>query len=403
MSERKFDRSQLKGTALNVIDEQNKSISSNSSKKREYVQIEEGTNKFRIFPAHPETDPKNRYAQPKYVSWLPYYKKDEEGNVTDKLSNRPFLNARVHANQELDIVEEFIKAATKVIQSNSSLTTKEKGEKIKSLSEFQNGIKPQGKFVCYAKKEGGDDKGLLELSYGIKKKLDAISLAEYEEDPSAPDVISDPNDGYIVTIKYDKSKPNNEKYSVQLGRKVSKISDEDLDWWFEEDSLTHILHDSVVYNQGTISRALESLKIYDELNDLNVYDSSEFQDIASELKAVLPEVEGDDSNESSDDTPKASTEKKKLGEMTKAELKEWILEEDLDIRVMKRDTEEDVLEAINVETGLTADDYPDVDSIGSEDEAPFEEDEEEAKEEVEETAKEEAPKSRRARRTRGNG
>jgi hypothetical protein len=408
MAERKFDRSQLKGTALNVIDEQNKSISSNSSKKRDYVQIEEGTNKFRIFPAHPDTDEKNRYAQPKYVSWLPYYKKDEEGNVTDKLSNRPFLNARVHANQELDIVEEYIKAATKVIQSDSSLTTKEKGEKIKSLSDFQKGIKPQGKFVCYAKKEGTDDRGLLELSYGIKKKLDAISLAEYEEDPSAPDVISDPNEGYIVTIKYDKSKPNNEKYSVQLGRKVSEISDEDLDWWFEEDSLTYILHESVVYNQGTISRALESLKIYDELNDFNVYDSPEFQDVADELKSVLPEVDGDDDTESADDAPKASSKKKKkLGEMTKAELKEWILDEDLDIRVMKRDTEEDVLEAINVETGLTADDYPDVDSIGSEDDTPFEEDEDEVEdtteEEVEEAAEEEAPKSRRTRRTRSRG
>jgi len=409
----KFDRSQLKGTSLKAIKEQNAEIAYTSDrKKRDYLSIEEGTNKFRILPAHPESDPKNRYAQQKYACWLPFFKKDEDGNLTDKVGNRPFLNARVHGGQEKDVIEEFIKAATKVIQSDDSLTTKEKGDKIKSLSDFKTGIKHQSKYICYATRIGGEEgenRGILELSNGIKKKLDEISLAEYEEDPEGDDIISDPESGVVITIKYDKSKPNTEKYSVQQGRKASPISDEDLEWWFEEDSLVEILHNSVKYDQGTLSRALEGLKIYDEDYDLGVYDSEEFKSVANELKSILPESEnGGGSSEADTSAPTSSSKKKTLGEMTKAELKEWILAEDLDVRVVRKDTEEDILEMIEVETGLTSEDYPscfDGEAPTKSDDKPFEDDEEENESEEEKVEEEEEEtttrRTRRTRRTRG--
>ena len=141
--------------------------------------------------------------------------------------------------------------------------------------------------------------------------MDEISLAEYEEDPEGDDIISDPESGVVITIKYDKSKPNTEKYSVQQGRKASPISDEDLEWWFEEDSLVEILHNSVKYDQGTLSRALEGLKIYDEDYDLGVYDSEEFKSVANELKSILPESEnGGGSSEADTSAPTSSSKKK---------------------------------------------------------------------------------------------
>ena len=414
MANAKFDRSQFKGTDLKTIKQQNNEISSGGFKKRDYVDIKEGVNKFRFLPAHPESDKDNRYAQEKWVSWLPYYKKDEEGNVTKTLANRPFLNARVHAKQKLDIVEEFIATAAQVI-SSSSLSTKEKKTKLDGLSDFQKGIKPQGKFVAYALKldssaKNVESKGLIELSYGIKKKLDAISLAEYEEDPSGADIISCIDEGVVITIKYDKTKPNNEKYSVNQGRKALPIDEEQLEWFSEEDSLTEILHNSVVYNKGTLERAMESLKVYDKLNELDVFDSEEFQSAAKSIKAVLPDApvrddEGEDEEDSSD------FKSKKLGDMSRAELKEFINEEDLDIRVLKKTEIETVLEMIETETGLTADDYADLSKADSdsddeddEDEV-FEDDDVEndasKEEDDEEEEEEEKPRSRRSRRTRG--
>lgn len=411
MANAKFDRSQFKGTDLKTIKQQNNEISSGGFKKRDYVEIKEGVNKFRFLPSHPESDKDNRYAQEKWVSWLPYYKKDEEGNVTKTLGNRPFLNARVHAKQKLDIVEQFISTAAQVI-SSSSLSTKEKKTKLDGLSDFQKGIKPQGKFVAYALKldssaKNVESKGLIELSYGIKKKLDAISLAEYEEDPSGADIISCIDEGVVITIKYDKSKPNNEKYSVNQGRKALPIDEEQLEWFSEEDSLTEILHNSVVYNKGTFERAMESLKVYDKLNELDVFDSEEFQSAAKSIKAVLPDApvrddEGEDEEDSSD------FKSKKLGDMSRAELKEFIDEEDLDIRVLKKTEIETVLEMIETETGLTSDDYADLskaDSDSDDEDEVFEDDDVEndasKEEDDEEEEEEEKPRSRRSRRTRG--
>ncbi len=51
MSKKTFDISKLRGTSLAAIKEQNEEISFSGSKKN-YLSINEGTNKFRFFPAH---------------------------------------------------------------------------------------------------------------------------------------------------------------------------------------------------------------------------------------------------------------------------------------------------------------------------------------------------------------
>lgn len=414
----RFDRKSLKGTSLKVIQEQNNEIAS-SSKKREYLKIKEGTNKIRIFPAHPNSDEKDRYAQKKYVAWLPY--KNDEG----KISSRSYMNAKVHAGQKKDLIEEYVRVATEIIQVDKSLTTKDKAEKLNSLVDFKKGIGHQGKYLAYAEEVGSGNRGLIEFTFGVKKKLDAISLAEIEEDSTAPDVISDPNEGYILTIKYDTTKTNTEKYSVQLGRKVTPVSDESLDWWFEEDSIYEILHGNVNYHQGIIDSIKSGLEIYDEKNDLGIVNSNEFLDVFKELRAELPEApqrDGDSggSNISSDDD-EAEEDEKTLGEHSKDELKKFIIEADLDIKIYRKDTVEDALEKIEFETGLTDLHYPsDLSEISEspkvEDDSAFEEDEEEGEYEktnksdrtrhsktevVEEDVEENEPKkSRRTRRSR---
>ena len=151
---------------------------------------------------------------------------------------------------------------------------------------------------------------------------------------------------------------------------------------------------------------MESLKVYDKLNELDVFDSEEFQSAAKSIKAVLPDApvrddEGEDEEDSSD------FKSKKLGDMSRAELKEFINEEDLDIRVLKKTEIETVLEMIETETGLTADDYADLskadsdsDDEGDGDEV-FEDDDVENDASKEEEEEEEKPRSRRSRRTRG--
>jgi len=403
----KFDRSKLKGTALNVIQEQNKEIAS-SSKKRDYVQIKEGTNKLRVFPAHPESDGElDRYAQKKTVVWLPY--KNDDG----KISNRSYLNARLHAKQAKDLAEEYHRVAVEQLQSDKSLKTDDKASKLNALSDYKTGIKHQGKYLAYVEDTVGGDRGLTEFSFGVKKKLDAISLAEVEEDPTSADVISDPNDGYGITIKYDKSKPNNDKYSVQLGRKITPVSDESLDWWIEEDSLVDILHTNVNYHQGVIDSVRDGLAIYDKEQKLGVINSDEFLAIFEELRSALPAAPIRDDNgggTSSSSNTEDEAEEKLLGDMDKSELKQFILDAELDVRVIRSNSVDDVLDMIEVETGLTEENYPsDLSEVSApetkvEDEEVFEEPVKPARkrgkattEEVDEV--EEKP-SRRSRRSR---
>ena len=436
-----YDISQLSGTSLDTIQEQNDAIKTPSSKKREYLSIEDGKNKFRVFPAHPESDLDEdgrnigRYAQARHQVWVKI--KDRDG----KIANRSFVNARIHAGQERDLVEVYHKIATDIIK-NSSLNTKQKAQKLKNLSDFNLGIKHQGKFVAYAvniskKSEDGDKpaeegrRGLIEITYGIKKQLDKISLAEKEEDPTGACIVSDPNEGVVITINKDPNAANTEKYSVTQGRKPFAFAQEDVNWWIEEDSITALLFTDVNYHKGTIKQVLEGIENYDKTNKVGVADTDDFLDAYDELLALLPDAPVYDNDDSNDDEAEevdtasaraekpAKKERKRkakvtLGEMSKAELKEFIMDNDLDVRVLKADSVEKVLAAIETETDLTPDDFPSDLVLEEEEEEendnPLEDDdvkndttdEEEDDFEEEEEEEEEAPKrSRRTRRERG--
>ena len=407
-----YDISQLSGTSLDTIQEQNDAIKTPSSKKREYLSIEDGKNKFRLFPAHPESDVDEdgrnigRYAQARHQVWVKI--KDRDG----KLANRSFVNARIHAGQERDLFEVYHKIAT----------------------DFQKGIKHQGKFVAYAvniskKVEDGDKpaeegrRGLIEITYGIKKQLDKISLAEKEEDPTGACIVSDPNEGVVITVNKDPNAANTEKYSVTQGRKPFAFAQEDVNWWIEEDSITALLFTDVNYHQGTIKQVLEGIENYDKTNKVGVADTDDFLDAYDELYEALPDAPIYDNDDSSDDDSEDDAEevevksaresapakkerkrKKKvtLGEMSKAELKEFIMDNDLDVRVLKADSVEKVLAAIETETELTPDQFPSDLEVEDEEEAasPLEDEEEEEFEDEEEEEVEAPKRSRRVRRER---
>lgn len=412
-----FDISKLKGTNLSAIKEQNDEIKTKSSKKRDYLSIEDGANKFRFFPAHPDSDEKGRYSQRKFVVWFQVTGRDKEGG--EKLVNRSFLNAVTHAGQEKDLVEEYIKLATEQIKEDDTLDNKDKLQKLKDLTGFENGIKYQGKYLAYAidttKKEGEEGRrGLIELSNGIKKQLDKISLAEIEEEPDGADIISDPSEGVTITIKRDPKASNTERYSVSQGRKPVQITQGDADWWIEEDSLTDMLFKNVSYHKGTLEQLAEGIENYDEKHELGVASTDDFLEIYEELLAKLddaPIYDGDDSAPASTPKKEGAKEraprkvKKALGDMDKSELKEFIIEADLDIRVMRATTVEEILQSIEDETELTADNFPS--DLGRPspdlgDESDEEENDNALEDDKEEEAEEKpARASRRVRKERG--
>lgn len=66
-----IDRSKLKATSLNTLKKQDKEVAKVTSKKGDragFVDIDDGWNKFRIYPAHPES---SSFIFPKVVHWIP--------------------------------------------------------------------------------------------------------------------------------------------------------------------------------------------------------------------------------------------------------------------------------------------------------------------------------------------
>ena len=71
------DRSKFKATSVATMQQQEKAVSKmvrqNDSERTEYLHLDEGTNKVRIFPAHPDSKsfiyPYGRWWLPKEVSY----------------------------------------------------------------------------------------------------------------------------------------------------------------------------------------------------------------------------------------------------------------------------------------------------------------------------------------------
>lgn len=387
-TKKKFSLQDLKGTKQAAVAVQAKEIENRGGgNKQEYIQLEDGTtSKVRVFPAHPDTDPDNLFAQKREVSWLPFKKDNGE------LGRRPVLNAVTHGGQAKDIVVCYLKAAPEFIKSDRKLDSKGKAKKIDALTDFKTGIAPKGSYVMYAKKEEKEKtlRGLLEVTYGVKRKMDALSTSELEEDPEALDPIADPMNGSALKITYDSKKDNNSKYTVVLDRKSSELTEEDVEWLNEQRPLTEQLVG--VYHKGHFDKAMAGLELYDAEHGIGLFKDEDFQDLASSLRDQLPEAPERDSDE---DEPKGGKggKRQRLEDMDRNELKQFIMDNDLDIRVTRKMDEEDILEAIEEELGQLPEYADEVGKKSAKKEEPFEEDEDDEDEEEEKPRKRKADKS----------
>ena len=414
MASKQYTREDLKRASLQKIKEQSKEFATGGFKDIERLPFEKGKNKVRVFPAHPEST-SDLYAHIKSEIWMLTPKKDEDGELDwDNPSKRPFLNARIHAGQEKDVFEEFVKVGGEVIMSNNNLSAKEKASKIDIMGDFHKGCKHSLKFISYGK-NASDEYGYLEWTNANKQKLDTESLSVIEEDPASPDIISDLDEGVIITVDYQPKKDNSKRYQITLARNPTPITDEDFEWIMSVPPLTETFSGSKCFNKKHFEAAMNALSLYDEEHELEVFESSEFQKIAKEIEEALDGGGTDDADEDVNEEEKEVVEapkskrksrsskpkKKTLGDLDEDELRQAVLDNKYDLRAMKKDSVEDILDKIESVTGLTADNFPDdpITEEGDEDEEyenPLTSDNSE--EETEESKPD--PRARRTRRTR---
>jgi len=357
-----------------------------------YLTLEPGDNKIRFMPKHEgEEDFKLLMSR----AWVEV--PDEE---TGKNKRRPVLNAKVHGGFKRDVIEEY----NEFVQNNLDEDDPETAGKLKIVNDWKTGLNFGSSWLSYAAKVIKGSKDLKIELFEMKKILrDAIndeSIIEDEEEAISADPFTGPDDGLPVTVTYNKdTKDARQRYKVRVSKVALPLSDETLEELEKLKPLSKL--DMVKYSEKDFETALEGLKVFDEENEIGLFDSDEFQAIIEEIRDEISagakksskkdtpaksskksskKVEEDDEDEEaeeteeeSDEEEEESTEGDEYDEMDRAQLKKELKKSNPDFTVLKKHTDDD----LRAELRKLAE--------SDEEEAEEEEQEEEEAEEVPET------------------
>lgn len=353
------DRKKFAATKVTTMQSQEKEVkskvaTSNRGDRTEWLSIEEGSNKLRIYPAHPDSD---SFIYPRCTVWLEReISYEKEGEQITEIVKRPVFNSKVHGGTPKDLVEEYVKSAVKMLEDEINATQdeddkKEIEEKLANIQHWQLGMKYKTGWCCYAHKITNGQKhfGQIELTPGIKEKLNELSIVEDVEDPIQVDPFTDVDDGKAVVItKTIEPNPKNKKrkdtkYGVTIEfRGNYALTDKELEDFAKVDALSKIYKNS--FRMRDFELQLEGIKIYDKKNKIGLLDFDTFLDVVEEIKGYYPDSDAEENDEEQQQDDDVQGDE--FSDMTRDELKKWI---------SKNCPER----AIIVRTGDTADDIRD--------------------------------------------
>lgn len=241
-----------------TVDAENAVISTGSGN---FLKIEEGSNKFRIFPRLPGDE---SYLKMRCVRWMTL-----EGD-DGKERRATVLDGKMHGGLKKDIIDEYIEFC----KLNLDSTDPSDKAKIMALTAYDGGMSMTTSWICYAKKIQGDNHtfGFLEVKKTVRDQMNQASIIEDEDEAIETDPFTDPNEGLPLTIKYEKK-----KYNTVLGKKPSPLTDEEIDEYLEKKPLSEL--PIFLYTHDDFEKALDGLRFFDEKNDVNLFESEEFQSI----------------------------------------------------------------------------------------------------------------------------
>ena len=245
------------------------------SSRSGYLQIEEGPNKFRLFPPHPGHE---SFSQLTVKHWVGVEKDGQ-------MRRAPVPNSRIHGGLKHDIFEEYIRRSKAWMEEND---VEDSAEKVKVMTAWKGGITGSTNWLMYALKIDGEERtfGLLEVGKAVRDGINAIATSEDEDDPIEVDPFTHPDTGLPFTVTY-KSKAQNpkDKYLVSLGRKpvALPLTDEELEDFETKKPLSEIMS----FSDNDLETAIEGLKKFDEENEIGFCATDEFEALVEEIKAEM--------------------------------------------------------------------------------------------------------------------
>lgn len=308
-----FDRSKFKGVASDVLKEQQKEVEKLNlfPSRTNFIKLTPGVNILRIYPAHRIGA---RYAYSKLVSWLPFQEEQEDKKKGTKSLvevRKPIFNSRAHGPAPKDLVEEYIKFAFKLFGEEIQ-DEKEREKKLKPITDWKEGIKPQMAWVLYAKKikgEGIKEFGRIEITNGLMEKLNQIAArVDSNNNPITIDVFSGADDGKAVQIVWNKEEPDNrKKYEPTLLYESDwKLTDEELAEFDELEPLEALY--TQCFTSSDFEKQISGLQYFDDKFGFGIFQHDDFLAIAEEITEyleanVFPETDSKKGSEEEETPP----------------------------------------------------------------------------------------------------
>ncbi len=317
-----FNRSKFQPTNMDDAKQKEKKAGlktfRDSGDKLIYHDIDQGDNKFRIYPFHPEGGG-NTYFEYKVVNFLPLEVKkyDEEGKVIEgetEIKRKPVFNAKVHGGYERDLVEEYVKLAKELAEEMNEADQKEYLDK---LFHWQNGVKTNRGWVMYTDKymDGKPVFGILEVGNLLKREINKCASLEDEGSAMDNDPFTHPDDG-ICLIVNKTGKKLDTSYTCSLDQvKKGKFAFELMPTPLTDDQLARFENEEPLYKmfknqykRSDFDKQVEGLQRIDEENKFGVFESEKFLEIIESISAIIPEDKKKDEEEAK--KPEAKPEAK---------------------------------------------------------------------------------------------
>ena len=220
-----IDRNKFKDTTkLTDLAEQDKKVENLNQQKNQnnragYLTIENGENKFRIYPPHPN-EKNNPFIQAKQIWWMPHMweerdednkpVKDKKGNPVLKKGTKRIFDARIHSLVGRDIVSEYITFLENTFK-DKGLKEEEVAEKMLpvfgSYQKKVNGIVGKPGWVIYCDKydkNGNKTFGRLEMGKAVKQRLNDLISRENADEPIGTvsvNPFTDIEDGRLLIVE----------------------------------------------------------------------------------------------------------------------------------------------------------------------------------------------------------
>jgi len=376
---KKFDRSKFKDTVTaEQLEAQDKAVDAAAGKVYDnnyapWHKIEDGVNKFRLYPAHPN-EKGHSFVVPVQRWWLSVEVEERDDNnkvimegrsPKMKIVRKRVFDGRVHSKIGKDVVNEYIEFLTKTLKSDG-LDEAAVTEKLLPIygryspvpAQRVNGITGKPEWVMYAEKVHGDVRtfGKLPIGKAVKIRLNDLIARESADEPigsEATNPFTDPDDGRLLEITYNsKATKAADYYKSEIDSSYDKetkmiklmpLSDDDLGKFMEFDSL----HEQYVdcYTTRDFSLAMEGLKNLDTENDFGVFQHEAFLDICEELSKAYPEPKKKDEAEAKEEVEEEVSEFD-FDKMERNALKIFNRDNKCGIAVTKSMSDDDLREAL---------------------------------------------------------